>query len=82
MEGNFDAGKRMFIEFVGEVEKIIKERGVKTDRAAVSVLKEVNQKWNALCELYKSEYKQDVLKRNAIWNYFYEKMPEIRQFQK
>jgi hypothetical protein len=81
LEGKADAAKEMYFAFIREVNDLIKIRHVKTDKAAISIIKELNQKWNKLANLFEAEYGQCVLKRNAIWNYFADKIPEINKWR-
>ena len=79
MEGNTETGLAMFVEFCKEVKDITAQRHVKTDRAAIAVLKEVNQKWNKLARMFESDTGAVLLKRNAILDYFVEHIPEIKE---
>lgn len=67
----------MFCDFVKESRDIIMMRHSKKDEAAVAVLTEQNQKWNSICRLFKKEYGRDILKEDALLEYFKDKIPEI-----
>ena len=69
----------MFIDFCKEVKDIIAQRHANTDRAAIAVIKEVNQKWNKLANLFAADDGGVHLKRNAILDYYVEKIPEIKE---
>ena len=48
--GSIESAKKLLIELSDEAKNICEARHVKRD-AVVSVLKEINQKWNAICSL-------------------------------
>ena len=53
--GSIESAKKLLIELSDEVKDICEARHVKRDAAVVSVLKEINQKWNAICSLYEKK---------------------------
>lgn len=67
----------LLTEMSREVIAIANERNVKTDGGIVSVIKEVNQKWNALCKIYEKEYGCEVLVRNGFVSYWKHRIPEL-----
>lgn len=77
-----EALSRLYLAFVREMKEIIASRGVKTDRGAVAVISEQNQKWNALCALYAKKYSEDLcpLKRDGIMNSMKDKVPEMARY--
>lgn len=81
LEGKTDAVTEMFHAFMREVNYLMEARHIKTDKSAISIIKELNQKWNKLANLFEAEYGQCVLKRNAIWNLFADKIPEINKWR-
>jgi hypothetical protein len=81
LEGKADAVTEMFHAFMREINDLIKTRHIKTDKAAISVIKEVNQKWNKLANLFEAEYGQCVLIRNAIWGIYADRIPEINKWR-
>lgn len=56
-------------ELLKEVIDICEKRNVKFDRGANAVIKEQNDKWNAIAGLFEKKYGVEVLKRNGfqIW---------------
>lgn len=60
------AVKELIVDFAKESRMLMDQRGVKTDKACMSVLKEMNDKWNALANMFPVE----VLKRNGWREYF------------
>ena len=79
MDCNTETALAMFVEFCKEVNDITAQRHVKTDRAAIAVIKEVNQKWNKLANLFEADCGCVLLKRNALLDYFVENIPEIKE---
>ncbi len=77
-----DALTKVYLEFVRETKEIIASRNVSTDRGAVAVVKEQNQKWNAMCALYEKKYSADLcpLKRDGFLNSIKTKVPEITAY--
>ena len=68
---------KLMVAFVREMKEIITERGVKTDRGAVAVIKEQNEKWNALCALFERNLGRPVLKRNGFAAYIKTEIPGL-----
>lgn len=62
-----------------EVYQMAEHRGSKSDAAIISAIKEMNQKWNKLCNIYKEEYKMEVLIRNGYIKYWEQFVPELRR---
>lgn len=77
LDGKFEAGRELFLDFAREFREIAEQRGIKSDRAAVSLIKELNQKWNALAALFEAKYGEPVLKRNAVIDYYVDQIPTI-----
>lgn len=80
LDGKFEIGHTLFIELASEFKTISKQRNVKSNRAAVAVIKELNEKWNSLAAMFEKKYGVEVLKRNAVLNYYMEKIPELALF--
>ena len=80
LDGKFEIGQALFIELASEFKTISKQRNVKSNRAAVAVIKELNEKWNSLAAMFEKKYGVEVLKRNAVLNYYMEKIPELALF--
>ena len=75
--GSIESAKKLLIELSVESKNICEARHVKRDAAVVSVLKETNQKWNAICSLYEKKYGVSPLNRNAFIEYWKHVMPEL-----
>lgn len=52
-----DAVSKLFIEMSGEVATILKDRKVVKSGGVIAVLKEVNDKWNAIISLYEKKWR-------------------------
>lgn len=77
--GSVENTKKLIIELSDEVKDICEARHVKYDAAVVSVLKEQNQKWNAICSLYEKKYGVSPLYRNTFTEYWKHFMPELSE---
>lgn len=64
-------------EMSQEVEVIYKARGCKTNAALAGILKELNNKWNAICSLFEKKYGASPMKRNGFIEFWKHEMPEI-----
>lgn len=58
--------REMYQEMFKECVDTIKARHIKRNDAVVSVFKEMNEKYNALCRLLKKEYGVSVIKENGF----------------
>lgn len=56
-----DAAGELLTEFVLETKTLLKKRNVSNNRAMLSCLKEINLKWNAMCNLFQKKYGQSPL---------------------
>lgn len=63
-----EAGQKMYVEFLGEYEIIKEQRHVTTMNGAVGIIKELNEKWNAVESRVAKKFGKRVIKRNVIWN--------------
>lgn len=61
-ENDCGAASELMTEFNNEMIALIKQRNAKTDRAFLAIVNEMNNKWNALCEMFNPP----VLRRNAF----------------
>lgn len=69
----------IFKEFCSEVVDIINTRNATKDSAVFAVIQEQNNKWNAMIALFDKHNKTCPFKRNAIWNYYASKIPELNK---
>ncbi len=76
-----DELNKLFMAFVREMKETIEVRGVKTDKATVAVIKEQNQKWNALCAIYEKKYEgMCPLNRNGFLNAMKNEIPALNRY--
>jgi hypothetical protein len=67
----------LFIDMSSEFRTICHMRNVKTDSGAVSILKELNQKWNAINALFKKEYGYEPLAEDGFKKGWIKQMPVL-----
>ena len=66
----------LIIEMSNEIKEIAIKRS-SNDSAVISILKEMNQKWNALCVLLEKEYGKPILVRNGFMSYWKKQIPGL-----
>lgn len=69
----------LVVAFGVEMKEIMENRHVKTDAGALSVLKEQNQKWNALCSVFEKKKGFTPIIRNGFLLYMNERIPGVIQ---
>ena len=69
------AATDLVIEMSKEVEKLYNARGGKTSSALAGVIKEINQKWNAISSLFEKKYGESPLKRNGFIDFWKHELP-------
>ena len=74
--------EKLIFAFLREMKAIIDSRRIVTARGAVSVIKEMNEKWNALSDLFKENNGVTPLKRNGFMNLMKFKIPELERWNK
>lgn len=80
VKGNSTSGiSKLLIELSEEVEAIYRKRGGKSNCALIGVIKELNQKWNAIGALFEKRYGASPLKRNGFIKYWKNQLPELNQ---
>lgn len=63
-----------------EAKETIKLRRVRTDSGAVAVIREMNQKYNAVVTLFEKEFGASPLLRNGFREYWKKQVPELKRF--
>ena len=71
------AACELMTELLTEAQTLMKTRHVSTDNGMVSIIKELNQKWNAICCLFEKQYGVSPLIRDGYKNYWIDKIPEM-----
>lgn len=69
--------KELLRDFHSEILSLIEKRGIKIDSGAVGIIREMNEKWNSICNRTKKKFGFKILCRNVIWNvYLANKFPD------
>lgn len=71
---------QFILELNDEAKDMLKARNVNTDRAAVSVLRELNDKYNAVIGLFEKNYGASPLMRDGYLNLWKNSMPKIQEY--
>ncbi len=61
---------QMFKDFVTEFETIKNARRVATVEGIVGIVRELNDKWNAIANKAYAKYGTTIIRKNIIWNKF------------
>ena len=75
--GEIGTTKKLLLEMSDEVTVVCKQRKAVKDEAVIAVLKEINQKWNAICRMYEKKYGVSPLNYDAFRCYWMTAMPEL-----
>ena len=75
--GEIGTTKKLLLEMSDEVTAVCKQRKAVKDEAVIAVLKEINQKWNAICRMYEKKYGVSPLNYDAFRCYRMTAMPEL-----
>lgn len=71
----------LFIEMTKESQEIIKRRNCKSNSAAAGVVREMNDKWNAIVAMFEKKYHGlSPLRRDGFKNYFLREIPEMARY--
>lgn len=76
-DGKFDELTNLVRAFLKEMQTIIADRRIHSDRGAVSVIKEQNAKWNALSDIFEKKHGVTPLKRNGFYEFMKMEIPEL-----
>lgn len=68
----------MLNELSGEAEKLCAMRHAVTNACLSGVLKELNQKWNAISSMIEKKYGFSPLKRNGFIEIWKDRIPDIK----
>lgn len=67
----------MFLGMNREVQELQKKRNVQFDRGIFPIIKEMNDKWNAVVNLIEKDYGESPIVRNGFRNFWVAKIPEL-----
>lgn len=71
-------GELMY-ELIIEAKTLSDARNVKTTGGSVAVLKELNNKWNAICNLFEKKYGVSPIIRDGYKKYWLKEMPILTE---
>ena len=71
---------QLVLELNDESKDMLKARNGITDRAAVSVLRELNEKYNAIISLFEKHYGASPLVRDGYLNFWKNRIPAIQKY--
>lgn len=66
-------------DFLAEMKELIETRHIKTDRGAVSVIVELNDKWNAIVSIFEKRGEKSPIVRNGFRIYMESQIPELKK---
>ena len=69
--------KELMIEMNNEAKELIKKRNAVTDNAGRSIIKELNQKWNALARIFEKAMGEPILVEDGFLASWKRKIPEL-----
>lgn len=65
-------------DFLAETKETIETWHIKTDRGAVSVINELNEKWNAIVSIFEKRGETPPIVRNGFRIYMESQIPELK----
>lgn len=68
----------LLMDFMNEVKEIAKARHAQSNRAAMAIFRELNQKWNALCNICVKVKGYSVLNRDGFKAFITKEIPETK----
>ena len=67
----------LLLELSDEVPQLAKQRNVVGGKAVISIIKEINTKWNSICSMFEKKYGVSPLKWNGFKEFWKHRMPEL-----
>ncbi len=58
----------LFQDLIKEYSEILAKRNVKTFEGGVGIIRELNEKWNSVVSKVEKKHKEQIIRRNVIWN--------------
>lgn len=68
---------KLLLEMSEEIKEILHKRNAKSNSAVLGGIKEGNQKWNAICNLFIKKYGFSPLRENGLFKYWEMKIPGL-----
>ena len=78
LNNSVEAAKDLMKDMWMELDDIVKKRSVQKMAALVGAIKEQNQKWNAICNLFEEAHGVSPLKRNAFGKFVELEIPQLK----
>ena len=73
---------RLVLAFMREMKELVEARHIKTDRGTVGIIREQNEKWNALCAIFEKNHGVTPIKRDGFLNLMKAKIPELERWDR
>jgi hypothetical protein len=74
-----DAAGELIREFMAELKELIETRHIKTDRGTISIIRELNEKWNAIVSIFEKRGETPPIVRNGFRIYMESVIPELKE---
>lgn len=71
----------LMLAFVREMKDLIKSRNVQSNRGTVGVIREMNEKWNALVAIFEKHKGDSPIRRNGFRLYMELEIPELKNWK-
>ena len=65
-----------------ELKSLLEKRNIRTNRAAASVVVELNDKYNAVCRMFEKDYPVSPIKQDGFMTYWRRQIPEYDLYLK
>lgn len=78
LNNSVEAAKDLLKDMWMELDDIVKKRNAKKIPAVIGAVKEQNQKWNAICNLFEEAHGVSPLKRNAFGKFVELEIPQLK----
>lgn len=69
----------LMIAFMTETKELMKKRHIQIDRGMVPIIREQNQKWNALCNLFEKKKGASPIRYNGFLLFLQNEIPELKE---
>lgn len=70
----------LLFELSGEVKKLSEQRHIHKGEAVISIIKEINTKWNSICSMFEKKYGVSPIRWNGFKEFWKHEMPELEQW--
>lgn len=68
----------IFREMCDDTTKLIKMRNVRNNSGTASIIREMNDKWNALARMFQEKHGAPIMRENGFLNYWKYEIPELK----